>query len=126
METTLATIEDKIRKMQSAVEEINIINQKNSEIINKTIQEIIYSLRIEAVEIEVSGFKPSFIFELPDHLRYTIKAVMEKGNISAEEVSKITERSRSLESAYLNQLVRLGYIEKNRKGQIVLYKIKFK
>jgi len=126
MDTTLKAIESKIRKIQSAVEEIKTVNQKNSEIIDTTIQEIIYSLRLTAVEIEASGFKPSFIFELPDHLRYTVKAVMEKGEISADEVSKITNRSRSLESAYLNQLLRLGYIEKHRKGQVVIYKIKFK
>lgn len=51
---------------------------------------------------------------LPDHLRRTAMALHEIGRGTAEDVAGITGNSRSIESAYLNQLVRQGYVKRER------------
>jgi DNA-binding transcriptional ArsR family regulator len=119
-------IEKKIAIIKAAQDEMNRITEKNQKIIDDNINEIIYKLRIQAAEMEVSGFKPSFIFDLPDHLRITIKTLMQLGEATAEDISTVTGRSRSLESSYLNSLTTMNYVEKKRKGQLVYYMIKFK
>ncbi|MBW3581946.1 MAG: transcriptional regulator [Euryarchaeota archaeon] len=54
------------------------------------------------------------LLELPDHLRRTAMALHQLGRATAETVSDMTGNSRSIESAYLNQLQRQGYIHKER------------
>ena len=39
------------------------------------------------------------------------------GRATAEEISEQTARARAVESAYLNQLVIMGYLKKERKGR---------
>jgi len=39
------------------------------------------------------------------------------------EVSKVTGRSRSVESIHLNQLERMGYLERYRKGKKIYFRI---
>ncbi len=51
---------------------------------------------------------------LPDHLRRTAMALHKTGRGTAEDVAGITGNSRSIESAYLNQLVRQGYVKRER------------
>jgi len=122
----LQEIEERIAKILAAQKEISEVTEKNLLVINENIEQIIYHLRLEAVQMETSGFKPSFIFDLPDHLRITIKTLMDIGEGTAEDICNKTGRSRSLESSYLNHLRTLGFVEKKRKGQLVFYKIKFK
>ena len=54
------------------------------------------------------------LLELPDHLRRTAMALYEIERGTAEAVSDMTGNSRSIESAYLNQLQRQGYVHKER------------
>ncbi|MEN6516639.1 MAG: helix-turn-helix domain-containing protein [Methanospirillum sp.] len=122
----LEKVEADIAKLTMATEELNKTTSKNLEIINEAIRDIVYTLRIQAAEMDASGFKPSFIFDLPDHLRTTMRTLMDLGEATAEDISQQTDRSRSLESAYLNTLTNMGYLEKRRKGQLVYYKITFK
>ena len=122
----LQEIEERIKAIQEAQKEIVVVTEKNTALINENIKQIIYKLRLEAVQIETSGFKPSLIFDLPDHLRATIRTLMDLGEATAEDICNRTTRSRSLESSYLNHLKNLGYVEKKRKGQLVYYTIKFK
>jgi DNA-binding transcriptional ArsR family regulator len=64
------------------------------------------------------------IFLLPDHLRNTLYALKSLGGeATAAQVSKVTEKARAVESAYLNQLARLGFIRKKRKGRIVYFQL---
>lgn len=57
------------------------------------------------------------LLELPDHLRRTAMALHETGRATAERVAEKTGNSRSIESAYLNQLARSGYVRKERGKQ---------
>ena len=57
------------------------------------------------------------LLSLPDHLRKTAITLCKLGEATAEEVAKQTKRARAVESGYLNQLVVMGYMKKERKGR---------
>jgi hypothetical protein len=57
------------------------------------------------------------LLSLPDHLRKTAVTICKLGRATAEEVSDQTKRARAVESGYLNQLVLMGYLKKERKGR---------
>jgi predicted transcriptional regulator len=44
-------------------------------------------------------------------------AICRCGRATAEETAEQTKRARAVESAYLNQLVIMGYLKKERKGR---------
>lgn len=54
---------------------------------------------------------------MPDHLRKTAMTVCRLGRATADEIALQTSRARAVESAYLNQLVLMGYLKKERKGR---------
>jgi ArsR family transcriptional regulator, lead/cadmium/zinc/bismuth-responsive transcriptional repressor len=57
------------------------------------------------------------LLSMPDHLRKTAMAICRSGRATAEETAEQTTRARAVESAYLNQLVIMGYLKKERKGR---------
>ncbi len=57
------------------------------------------------------------LLSMPDHLRKTAMTICRCGRATAEEISVSTCRARAVESAYLNQLVLMGYLKKERKGR---------
>ncbi len=57
------------------------------------------------------------LLSLPDHLRKTAVTICKLGRATAEEVAEQTKRARAVESGYLNQLVLMGYLRKERKGR---------
>jgi len=57
------------------------------------------------------------LLSMPDHLRKTAMTVCRLGRATADEVAQQTHRARAVESAYLNQLVIMGYVKKERKGR---------
>ncbi len=57
------------------------------------------------------------LLSLPDHLRKTAVTICKLGHATAEEVAEQTKRARAVESGYLNQLVLMGYLRKERKGR---------
>ena len=57
------------------------------------------------------------LLSMPDHLRKTAMTVCRLGRATAEEVSEQTHRARAVESGYLNQLVIMGHLKKERKGR---------
>ena len=57
------------------------------------------------------------LLSMPDHLRKTAMTICRCGRATAEEISGQTSRARAVESAYLNQLVIMGYLKKERKGR---------
>ena len=57
------------------------------------------------------------LLSLPDHLRKTAVTICKLGHATAEEVAEQTRRARAVESGYLNQLVLMGYLKKERKGR---------
>jgi len=57
------------------------------------------------------------LLSLPDHLRKTAVSLCKLEKATADEVSKQTKRARAVESGYLNQLVIMGYLKKERQGR---------
>ena len=57
------------------------------------------------------------LLSMPDHLRKTAMAICRCGRGTAQEVANQTSRARAVESAYLNQLVIMGYLKKERVGR---------
>jgi len=57
------------------------------------------------------------LLSMPDHLRKTAMTICRSGRATAEDVAEQTTRARAVESAYLNQLVIMGYVKKERKGR---------
>ncbi len=57
------------------------------------------------------------LLSMPDHLRKTAMTVCRLGRATADETAEQTHRARAVESAYLNQLVIMGHLRKERKGR---------
>jgi hypothetical protein len=86
--------------------------------------------RLDDIEAAVSGLNPpplkiseSELFLLPDHLRKTYITVVSTGESSATEVSNLTGRCRALESNYLNQLARMGWLMKHRDSKTTRFRV---
>lgn len=59
---------------------------------------------------------------LPDHLRKTYLTVVSKGECDATVVSNLTGRCRAVESSYLNQLARMGWLNKRRVAKTISFR----
>lgn len=57
------------------------------------------------------------LLSLPDHLRKTAVTLCKLDHATADEVADQTKRARAVESGYLNQLVLMGYVKKERRGR---------
>ena len=57
------------------------------------------------------------LLSLPDHLRKTAVTLCKLEKATADEVADQTKRARAVESGYLNQLVVMGYLKKERHGR---------
>lgn len=93
IEETLKKIEKKLEMLESEIKEI----------------------RKEMREDDIASIKS--LVELPDHLRKTAKGLRKIGQGTASDVSKYTGRARAVESGYLNQLERQGYVTSFRKSR---------
>jgi hypothetical protein len=85
--------------------------------------------RLDDIENAFSNWKPqpttvsqSKLFSLPDHLRKTYMIVTSKGECNAIHVSNLTGRSRAVESNYLNQLTRMGWLTKRRYSREICFR----
>ena len=57
------------------------------------------------------------LWDLPDHLRKTVKPLMTIGRATAQDIASITKRARAMESGYLNKLEVMGALKKERVGR---------
>jgi len=65
----------------------------------------------------------SELLDLPSSLQKTMLAVQELNEATASEVAQKTGRDRTIESIYLNQLMRLGHLNRERKGRKIHFKV---
>ncbi len=121
MTDILIDIQKLIKEIKELQDDTNTIFEKNMAIINEKTKEIIDLLQRQTFQIQKEDIQTSVLLEIPDHMRKSLITLMEKREATAEEISVETERSRSLESAYLNSLSNWGYVKKIRKGQLVYY-----
>ncbi len=104
--TILEKIEESLEKLNDKME-VMIELQKNS---TGSIQKLTPTLPDASLDVMT-------LLSMPDHLRKTAMTICRAGRATAEEVAEQTTRARAVESAYLNQLVIMGYIKKERKGR---------
>ena len=98
---------------------IDLVESSNVKTIWKELRKIIPT-------VDEFGFEPldvMTLLSLPDHLRKTAMVTSELGKATADEIAVSTNRARALESGYLNQLVRMGYLKKERSGRKVLFSV---
>ena len=79
--------------------------------------------RGEVTIVEGEGLDVMTLLSFPDHLRKTALTIMKLGKAMAKDVAKETGRARAIESAYLNQLARMGYVKKGREGRQVFFSV---
>jgi hypothetical protein len=72
------------------------------------------------VSMSNASYRISFE-ELPDYLRKTMKPMISLKRATASNIAKITKRARAVESDYLNRLVLLEYLEKERVGREIFF-----
>ena len=106
--TILEKIEDALEKLNDKVE-IMIEIQKNGNS-NPNYQKASLSLPDASLDVMT-------LLSMPDHLRKTAMSICRCSRATAEEIAEQTKRARAVESAYLNQLVIMGYLKKERKGR---------
>jgi predicted transcriptional regulator len=102
-----------------------LILEKIRESIDKLNEKIDVFIEIQKHTPKVGNLDPSIsdvldvmtLLSLPDHLRKTAVALCKLGQATADEVAEQTKRARAVESGYLNQLMLMGYVKKERKGR---------
>jgi hypothetical protein len=85
--------------------------------------------RLDDIEKNVSNWNPqpldvpdTELLQLPDHLRRTYLTVASRGECNATVVSNLTGRCRAVESNYLNQLSRMGWLNKRRISKTINFR----
>jgi len=63
------------------------------------------------------------LLKLPDHLRLSLQKLMELKSATAEEVAAETGRTRAAESDYMHQVLKMGYLKKERRGRTVFFSV---
>ena len=63
------------------------------------------------------------VLEFPKHLQTTAITLVRMGRGTAEDIAKVTRKARAVESAYLNQLVVMKVVIKQRKGRKAYFRI---
>ncbi len=103
--SVLERIEESLEKLNEKME-VMIEIQKNGNVNQKA-----------APMLPDASLDVMTLLSMPDHLRKTAMSICRCGRATAEEIAGQTSRARAVESAYLNQLVIMGYLKKERKGR---------
>ena len=92
--------------------------------IQKT-QEKLFEQKAEILSINGSQIITNeSLLTLSKPLQETALALLQFEEATAEMICELTKKKRAVESALLNELVRLKYCEKSRKGRNVYFKAK--
>lgn len=99
-------------------------------VLDKIFQEMMnIRYRLDDIERNFSNWTPQQVevedaelLQLPDHLRRTYLTVTSRGECDATVVSNLTGRCRAVESNYLNQLARMGWLNKRRISKTINFR----
>jgi len=117
----LVELQEEFSLMRSSLEEILQLQRK---ILDKLEGKTAAAASSESSLDDPSGcLSVGILLSLPDHLRKTMIALSKLVEGRADEVATITLRARAIESGYLNQLVRLGYVKKVRKKHQIYFTV---
>jgi DNA-binding transcriptional ArsR family regulator len=104
---------------------------------NTDIMDHLYDInrRLKSLELRISRIETyspqlddrmAIFLTVPDSIRRSLFAVSDMKSCTADEVSVVTGRHRSIENKYLNELYRGGWLERERKGKKIYYSMKKK
>ena len=107
---------------------MNVVRRSAFDRLMQEMMQIRY--RLDDIEAALTKWHPrpleipeSELLSLPDHLRKTYITVMSRGECNATEVSILTGRCRAMESNYLNQLTRMGWLSKDRHSKTTCFRL---
>jgi hypothetical protein len=121
VERLLARLADELKRVSQKFDSLIELNEK----MLKTQEEF---LRVGsdrnhfATELKLEPDAMSLL-SLPMSLRKTVMVLYKLEKATAEDLARETKRLRPVESAYANQLVRMGYLSKKREGREVYFYI---
>jgi hypothetical protein len=132
LQENLQTVRDEIRMIARTVEESFSEMENEIRIIKNLAQDNFDRLEIlteDFSSVEEQGSELimtslDILEKIPNHLRRTFNVMLKKGHATALEVSHETNKSRPLESDYLNQLIELGYLKKRKDRKRVIFSLK--
>lgn len=125
-----STLNTKLLLMK-LVDELKLVNQKLDSLIKLNgkilkIQEemprLVSNKSYSGTELKLEPDAMSLL-SLPMSLRKTVMVLYKLEKATAEDLARETRRLRPVESAYANQLVRMGYLSKKREGRDVYFYI---
>jgi hypothetical protein len=101
------SVEERLENLEKRIEELeqSRLSPRNEESINRA-----------------SPSAMTDLLNLPDSMQKTMLALQEIREGTAAEVALKTERNRSVETIYLNGLVRTGQVSRERRGHRVYFK----
>jgi hypothetical protein len=110
--------------LMKLVDELRLVNQKLDSLIelNGKILKMWEELPRMGTELKLEPDAMSLL-SLPMSLRKTVMVLYKLEKATAEDLARETKRLRPVESAYANQLVRMGYLSKKREGRDVYFYI---
>jgi hypothetical protein len=88
-----------------------------------SLEAIVKTIGTSSLKKEQQTISMSDLLALPSSLQKTVLAVQELGEATASVVAGQTKRDRTVENIYLNQLARLGYLGRERKGRRIYFRI---
>jgi len=111
-----STKQDKIVSQQDLIKVLEGLEERIT-----TLENTLADLRAATSSLSSPAEEPkpdsAGLLLLPDHLRKTMIALIEMGQATASQLAEKTGRVRNLESSYLNQLERMGLVERFREGR---------
>jgi DNA-binding transcriptional ArsR family regulator len=86
----------------------------------ETLNRTFYNLQTPLEPKKVLDFES--MISIPDHLRDTLMVIIKNNHpMTTEQISSITNNSRTTESSHLNQLRTIGYITTERRGKYTYF-----
>ncbi|MEJ5293254.1 MAG: hypothetical protein WHS82_06625 [Candidatus Methanosuratincola sp.] len=123
MTTQPAELQPVLEKLEKEISSIKFMLEQILSLQQQLVQKVRVKDGQGESELPADGLDISILLRLPDHLRKTMLALAKLVEARADEVADITQRARAIESGYLNQLVRLGYVKKVRRKHQIYFTI---
>jgi predicted transcriptional regulator len=101
--------------MSSVEERLQLIEQR------LTVLEKIVVRKDENSTLSSTSISIDNLLSLTDSLQKSMLAIQELEDATTTEIAEKTGRSRSVETIYMNQLARLGYVRKERRGRKIFF-----
>ena len=121
---------DKVASLTNIVDALNLLNQKLDSLVDVSLQ--ILKVNEELLQKTTARSKKTrlklepdvlSLLSLPLSLRQTVMVLYRLERATADDLARETGRLRAVESASANQLVRMGYLKKDREGRDVFFYI---